>query len=293
MTLQDALDRFLVQLAADGRSHHTIAQYRRHVGLVARWVANVGPPEAGIEALDHEDLARFLAAPVARACAHGGEKQAATLNTLRSSLRTFFAYVHRAGYIARDPARLVRRAICGSRPPRALTGDERERLLATLAADQTSEAARDHALFHLMLATGIRLSAAVGLDVEDLDLPARELTIHTKGDRTERVFLGKAITEHLRGYVADRRSGPLFTAGGGRRVSGRHVHRRFGEWLKKAGIRRSLSPHSMRHHFATALYERTGNVLLVKAALHHRSIASTLVYAHVRQEQLRHALRRQ
>jgi site-specific recombinase XerC len=80
-----------------------------------------------------------------------------------------------------------------------------------------------------MLASGIRLSAAIGLDVEHLDLAAGEASIHTKGDRTERVFLGKELCEHLRRFVGDRTAGPLFTSdAGGRRVSNRHIQRRFG-----------------------------------------------------------------
>ncbi len=90
--------------------------------------------------------------------------------------------------------------------------------------------------------------------------------------------------------MADRSPGPLFTSKGGQRISRRQAQRRFTRWLEKAGVTRSASPHSLRHRFALALYGRTGDVLLVKEALHHRSITSTLVYARADEERLRRAL---
>jgi site-specific recombinase XerC len=205
-------------------------------------------------------------------------------------VRGFTSFLHQAGYLKEDSGRLVRRALCGMGPPRAIAPEEAERLLSTLAGASGPEAERDHAVIHLMIATGIRLSAAVDLNVEDLNLDAGELTIRTKGDRVERVFLAKAIAEHLRGYAGERTSGALFLTREGSRVTNRHLQRRFGEWLRKAGIKRALSPHSCRHGFALGLYRRTGDVLLVKEALHHRSIASTLIYARVDEDRLRRAM---
>lgn len=132
MILQDALDRFLVQLKADGRSDHTIHQYRRHVGAFGAWLAHGGPRRA-VANVRHEDVAAFLAAPVARVSAHGGMKNPLTLNSMRTSLRMFFRYLHEAGTIPENPARLVRRALCSPPPPRALPDVECKRLLATIA----------------------------------------------------------------------------------------------------------------------------------------------------------------
>jgi len=288
MTIQEALDRFLVQLEADGRSPHTVGQYRRHVQSLARWLSETG--QAGeVGDLNHELIARFLSSPAAKACEGGGAKKATSVNALRSSIRVFAAYLHQAGYVAQDPGRLIKRAQTSSGPPRALSAEERDRLLLVLGAAAGDEAARDHALIDLMAMTGIRLSAALGLDVEDLNLAGGDLTIRTKGDRTERVYLPRPVAEHLARFVGKRTTGPVFTARG-QRVSRRHVQRRFSEWLKRAGISQTLSPHSLRHSMAMDLYRKTGDILLVKEALHHRSIASTIVYARASQENLRAAL---
>ena len=291
MTIDDTLERFLLQLAADGRSVHTVGQYRRHLRLLGRWARDVGHHGDQVEALDHEAVARFLADTAARTRPDGAAKKATSVNCLRSSLRGFFSYCHRAGFLAQDPTRLLRRARCGVPPPRALSKDEEERLLATLAAAAGEEAKRDHAIIHLMLATGLRVGSVVALDLEDVDLEQGELAVRrTKGDRPERVYLGQAIKDHLREYLKGRTSGPVFTTRQGERLNTRQVGRRFAAWVKKAGLRTAASPQTMRHTFATGLYQKTGDVLLVKAALRHRSIVSTLVYARPDEERLRRAL---
>ncbi len=210
---------------------------------------------------------------------------------VRSSLRGFFRYLLAAGHIGEDPTRLTRRALCATPPPNGLSVEEETRFLDTLSRADGPESDRDHALFHLMLTTRLRLSSAVALDREDVDLERTEIEVRsTKGNRPDRVFLGTAIREHLAKYMAGRGSGPLFTSKGGQRISRRQAQRRFTHWLGKAGITRSASPHSLRHRFAMAMYARTGDVLLVKEALHHRSITSTLVYARVNDEKIRQAL---
>ena len=176
MKIGSALDRFLQQLDADGRSPHTIAQYRRHVRLLARWAADVGPSDA-IDALTHEDVARFLSSPLARTRRDGGVKKATSVNCLRSSLRAFFGYLHQAGTVPKNPAHLVRRAICSPPPPRGLSDRARAQLLSTLAAAQGSVARRDDVLFRFMLATGIRVGSVVGIDVQDVDLSRGEVLL--------------------------------------------------------------------------------------------------------------------
>jgi integrase/recombinase XerD len=290
MTIADALDRYLVQLEADGRSPHTIGQARRHVRLLAAWLAGEGGSQ-DLATIDHEVLARFLASPAARTRPDNRTKKATAMNCLRSSVRTFFEYVAKAGYLSRNPAGVIKRALCASPPPRSLSEADQARLLATLAAVEGPEAARDHLLFHLMLATGIRLGSALAIETTDVDLERGELTLRSaKGDRPETVYLGEAIREHLRRYMAGCCSVQLFTGRSSHPPSPRHIERRFREWLKKAGITRHATPHSLRHSFATGLYAKTGDILLVKAALRHRSISSTLVYAHVDADRLRKAL---
>lgn len=246
---------------------------------------------AAIGSLDHEDVAAFMASPAARMRSDSRPKKATSMNTMRSSLRTFFAYVHAAGFVRANAARLIRRARCAPPPPRGLSQEEQARLLAVLRAGQGRVAERDFLLVHLLSATGIRLGSALALEASDVELKRRELVLRcTKGDRPDVVMLGGGIRAHLRRYLRRSESGFLFAGRHGLPLCRRQAQHRFSLWLKRAGIEWSISPHACRHAFAQDLYRRTGNLFLVQEALRHRSIGSTLVYAAPNVERLRRAL---
>jgi len=290
MHIDDGLAKLIVQLEADGRSAHTIGQYRRHVRLLAAWCRDVRH-SGDLGTISHEDIATVLASTQANTRPDGARKKAGSMNALRASLHGFFRYLHRGGYIAEDPTRLVRRAICGPPPPTTLSADEQDRLLFVLANADGPDGRRDSAMFHLMMHAGLRVGSVVALDVEDVDLEGAEVHLRaTKGDRPERVFLPRAVRDHLRRYIGERTTGPLFAGRGGEWLTTRHVQRRLAHWLDEAGVTRQASPHTLRHSFATGLYEKTGDIFLVKEALRHRSITSTLVYLRPDEARLRRAL---
>jgi site-specific recombinase XerD len=290
MRLQDALDRFVVQLHGNGRSHCTVDQYKRHVGLLSRWLVEEGHSD-DVDELSHELLARFLVAPAARTSHRGGAKKATSMNALRSSIRAFFQYVHEAGWAAENSARLVRRARCASGPPRGLSDEDRERLLSTLAVAPGAVARRDHMLFHLMLGTGVRLSAALALTTADVDLERRELIVQSaKGNRVEVTYLSPGLRTHLSSYLGGCQPGPLFPGRERRPMSRRHAARRLGIWMQRAGCGGGIHPHVLRHDFALRIYRRTGDLLLVQRALGHRALTSTLTYARTDDSRLRQAL---
>ncbi len=290
MHVLHALERFELQLAADGRSSHTVGQYRRHVRALVSWLATENL-SCDVEAIDHETIASFLASSTARTRPDGQPKKPTTVNALRTSTRVFFCYLHRAGYVASDPARLVRRAKCGPPPPRGLSDAEEAKLLGVLRDATGAEAQRDRVLVELMLATGLRLGSAIGLDVTDVDLAAGELHVRVaKGARPQTTLLAPRVVPIIQAFLGNRCEGPLFTTSSGRRVSIRQAQRRFRQWREQAGISSEVSPHGCRHRFAMQLYARTGDVLLVREALAHRSIQSTLAYARTEPSRLREAL---
>ncbi len=284
MHTTDALARFVVQLRADGRSTHTVRQYQRHVGLLARWMAEVGHC-GDVTDLDPDTVARFLSSDTARLRADGGEKKPSAMNCLRSSIRSFSRYLLNSGSTFQDPARLVRLALCSPGPPRAMTDVELRRLREALELATGAARDRDRVLIELLLATGLRISSALGLRVEDLDFDDGVAWVsESKGGDALKVHLTRAIAELLRTWLNRRPNGPLFG------VSARHAQRRFAGWVEVAGLRPGLTLHSLRHTFASGLYHATGDVLLVQQALHHRAIASTLVYARCDEGRVRSAM---
>ena len=179
-----------------------------------------------------------------------------------------------------EPAHLVRRAQGGSPPPRALRDQEEVRLRRVLEKATGFEARRDRALIELLLTSGIRIGSAIALDIEDLDLrdgfaELREM----KGGRGMTVQIPKETRTLLADYLGDRMTGPVFADKNGRRLSARHVQRRFRQCRERAGIPARASLHSLRHRFAQRLYGETRDLLAVRRALGHRSITSTMVYA--------------
>lgn len=285
--LQAALQAFLLQLEADGRSPHTIAQYRRHCTAFATWLAATGA-SVDVANLTPAVLATFFADGAAKDSWRGGAKKAVSLNAMRTSIRCFTKHLHDAGLITTNPARLLRRARCAPPPPKALHADEQERLLAVLAAATGVEADRDRAMVELLLGTGIRIGSALALDVEDVNFAHSEITLRkTKNDRPATALLPASVAEKLREFVVGR-TGPVFLAGA-QRISTRHAQRRLAQWLAAAGIA-GRSAHTLRHTFATTLLGRTGDLRLVQAAMNHASVTSTVIYAQADKARLRAAV---
>lgn len=279
MHLCDALLKFTIQWEANGRSRHTIEQYKRHLLLLERWVALRG---AGGElgTIDHETVACFLASNLAKSGANGMIKKASSTNALRASLKGFFRYCHDAGYVARDPTRFVKKANCEPPPPRALSEGEIAKLREALATCNDTAGRRDRILFELLLQTGIRLGSALGAEGHDFDRERGTLLLRTtKGSRPTTITIQPGLLDELAALATCAGPGPIFQNPAGGRLSARCVQRRFQRWLARACVNRHATPHSLRHTFATDLYRATKDVLLVKESLRHRSIASTLVYA--------------
>jgi integrase/recombinase XerD len=283
MNIHTALDRFLLQLRANGRSPLTIAQRRRHIVALANWLGADGD----IRDVDHETIAAFLASAQARQRPDGGMRKAATVNVHRTSLREFFGFLHQSGVIPENPTRLVRRAVCGPSPPRALGDEEKARFLDALTRHPNE---RNRILFQVMLTCGLRVGSAVGLDVEDVDLDRGLLRLRAaKGDRLEEAVVPRGTVDLLREFIGERTTGPLFVGRNDRRISIRHVQRVFAAIAGRAGIG-TTKCHTLRHSFAMNLYQATGDVLLVQRALRHRSIESTMVYARADDRRLREVL---
>jgi integrase/recombinase XerC len=302
MNLASAITRFARQQAADGRSAHTRAAYRRDLGALARWFTLSDRREglgddADLRRITPHVLARFLVSDEVLLTPSGSPRKPITVNRTKSALRSFFGFCVDSGWIRENPARLVRSSRTTAKEPATLTDEEIGRSRASLRKLARPAAYRDRLIFELLLGTGIRLGSLVGLNVGDVDLQAGTLHIRTKGGGEERVFLNPALVRRLgrflREVAPEDNSGPhvpLFRSQSGRRLGARQIQLRFAALCRKAGITRPVSVHSLRHTFATRLYQKTGDLYLVQRALGHRHITTTEIYAKVSDASLRRAI---
>ncbi len=289
MKLSTAIRRFDCQLRADGKSLHTRQVYLRDLRLLASWLRR----DVKISTITPAKLARFLTSRIFTHTASGKPKATISINRSKSALRSFFRFLTNAGYLNMNPARLIRSAPASQRPPRILTQKETRVLLTTIKKHKTPIAKRDHLMFTLLLGTGIRLSSLVKLNVDDVDLGSGTIRVNGKGNVERLVFLNSGLRRLLKSCLALRAdaTGPLFLSLRDCRIGARQVELRLAHWLALAGITRRCSVHTLRHTFATRLYERTGDLRLVQRALGHRRVSTTEIYTQVADSDLKCAMR--
>ena len=288
MMLSTAIRRYDAQLRADGKSPHTREVYLRDLESFAGWTGRT----KNIRKITPTHLTRYLISSIFTQTAAGKAKAVVSLNRSKSALRSFFRFLTDVGHLRENPARLVRSARCPQKIPACLTEQETRGLLATIKREKTPMAERDHLIFALMLGTGIRLGSLVALNVGDVDLASGTIRVNGKGNVEQLVFVNGGLKRLLKKQMARRDpSTPLFLSMRGGRIGSRQVQLRLGFWLRKAGITRPCTVHTLRHTFATRLYETTGDLRLVQRALGHRQVTTTEIYTRVTNRAIARAVR--
>jgi len=291
MKLDEAVQRFLTHQLASGRSPHTIGAHQRDLRLLTACIE----PDADISGITASDLDRFFLDRSVTHQSDGSTKTVTSINRTRSTIKSFFNWSTESGYISRNPAVAVRIKRDNRKPPTYLTTDEVRNLLKTIRAQKGWQAARDVVIVNLFLHTGIRLSELVNLDISDVNLIEKRITIKAKGGQIVTRFLNTKARVALHGFLKERRkmafdSPALFVSQRLERITARQIQRRLDEWVAKAEIAKQVHPHTLRHTFATILYGRTSNILAVQQALGHASVLTTQIYAHLFDDALENAL---
>jgi len=291
--LQVELERYLRHVAIErGRAPHTVAAYRRDLTAFLATAAATGVTEPGA-------LTPAVVTAHTRSLREGEHPQAASsVARALSSIRGFTRFLVEEGRLAADPAVEVPAPKLPSRLPKALTIEQVQALLAATDGE-APDRLRDKALLELLYATGARVSEAVDLDVDDLlgeDGPADLVRLFGKGGKQRIVPVGSYARAALDAYLV--RARPLLAARGtatpalflgmrGARLS------RQSAWLiiraagERAHLGVELSPHSMRHSFATHLLQGGADVRVVQELLGHASVATTQIYTKVTADALR------
>jgi site-specific recombinase XerD len=212
-----------------------------------------------------------------------------------AAVRGLFASQREHGLIVGSPAELVATPRRPSHLPRVLKASEVERLLESVPAD-TPLHLRDRALFELAYACGLRAEELVKLDLRDIDWDGEQLRVEGKGGKTRYVPAGEPALEALEIYRSKGRGGdrqgPLFLSKTGRRLSTSDVRRRLRKWTARAGVAVGVSPHTLRHSFATHLLDGGADLRSIQELLGHASVSTTQVYTRVESARLKSAYAR-
>ncbi len=290
-TLSELIESYLTRLEADGKSPHTLSCYGHDLGLL---LAFAGDVEAA--ALTADLLARFLLSAPVTTTHTGAPRGDASLGRIKACLRSFGRYVANVGATERDPADWIKIKRHDRETPSFLSPAEVKALVKAVAARKGEAAERDLVMLRVLLGTGIRLAELVGIDLGDVRLDEKQLRIRrAKGGKAQVRFLNTELRSILRKYTQRRRkemveTDALFLSNRDRRISTRQVQERMGLWLAWAGLDGKITVHGLRHTFATLLYGRTHNLLLVAKALGHARVTTTQVYAHITDDDLEDAL---
>jgi len=277
------LDDFLRYLRVERQmSPHTLRNYRLDLVQFLEFVAP-GEQEPALEKVNYQQLRAFLAH-----CLKGRTKT--TMARKLSALRTFFKYLQRQGVLDQNPAKLAPSPKIGQSLPHFLSVDEVFHLLGQAKGDDCGDR-RDRAILELFYAGGLRLSELAGLNLGDLDLKEGVARVWGKGAKERLAFMGKAAKAALAAYLPLRagllerlgRQGEtaLFLNFRGGRLSTRGVARMVEKRARQAGLSQALTPHGLRHTFATHMLEGEADLRSVQELLGHASISSTQRYLHL------------
>ena len=280
------IDRFLDALWMEhGLSQNTLAAYRRDLRGLAAWLVGRACP---LEEAEQGDLLDYIAER------HRQGRKARSSARLLSSMRRFYRYLIREGQRETDPTAKIDSPKTGRPLPAALSEADVD---ALLTAPDTSDAIglRDRAMMELLYASGLRVSELTGLDLERVNLLQGVVRVQGKGNKERLVPIGEEALEWLQKYLVDAR--PVL-------LSGKHSERlfisrkapgitrqafwyRIKQYSLQANIRTPLSPHTLRHAFATHLVNHGADLRVVQMLLGHSDLSTTQIYTHVAKERLK------
>ncbi|WP_282200730.1 tyrosine recombinase XerC [Collibacillus ludicampi] len=271
-------------------SVHTIDSYKGDLEQFIAFLKKEGVDNWG--KVSHLLIRTFLSSLVAASASRS------TLARKVSCLRSLYVFLMREGYVDTNPARNLSLPKKERRTPKFLYIEEAKRLVEAPALD-TPLGVRDRALLETLYASGIRVSECVGLNLGDVDLRLGTALVYGKGSKERYVLLGKKACESLRLYLERARpalvekrpdqthpSAALFVNYRGGRLSARSVRRIVDKYIGQVAAHLSISPHVLRHTFATHMLDEGADLRVVQELLGHVNLSSTQMYTHTTKERL-------
>jgi integrase/recombinase XerD len=287
--MNDALiDQFCDHLwLEDGLVELTLAAYRRDLKAFAGWLGK--ERKQVLNAAMPGDIEGYLAWRFAR------RAQPRSAARYTSALKRFYRYLLRENLIAADPTLNLDSPKLPQALPKTLTEADVERLLDSAGADNTPLGLRDRAMLETLYATGLRVSELVGLKLTALNLNDGVLRVTGKGNKDRLVPLGEEAVRWLKRYLAEARptllqgnlSDAVFVTARGDGMTRQAFWYLIKRRAQAAGITRPLSPHTLRHAFATHLLNHGADLRVVQMLLGHSDISTTQIYTHVARERMK------
>ena len=283
--MSSLIDRFVDSLWLErGLSANTLAAYRTDLGKLAEWLDQQGSSLLTLQALD---LQAYLAWRVDH-----GFKATSTARLL-SALRRFYQYLIREQLRTDDPTALLAGPKLPQRLPKDLNEQQVDALLMAPAVDQPLEL-RVKAMLELLYATGLRVSELVGLTIENISLRQGVVRVVGKGNKERLVPMGEEALYWLQRYLQGARTAllggvscdVLFPSSRAQQMTRQTFWHRIKLYAERAGIRVNLSPHTLRHAFATHLLNHGADLRVVQMLLGHADLTTTQIYTHVARERL-------
>ena len=293
VTLGRAVRTYLDHLTVErGLAANTLSSYRRDLGRYDEFLAAQGIDD--LDAVTEQTVTAFLVSLREGSPAHPPLSASSAARTV-VAVRGFHKFAVSDGLALADPAAAVKPPTPAKRLPKALPLSDVEAILEAAGAPDTALARRDRALLEVLYGTGARISEAVGLDVDDLDAVDGTVLLRGKGGKERLVPVGGYARESVAAYLTRARpelvaarSGPaMFLNSRGGRLSRQSAWSVLVKAAERAGVTASVSPHTLRHSFATHLLDGGADVRVVQELLGHASVTTTQVYTLVTVDNLR------
>lgn len=284
--MQSEIGDFLNYLTYERNvSQNTVEAYRDDLESFVKFLCNdyftMQRDQLDLRRVDHLTIRAYLA--------FLGRRKLARSSIARhlSAMRSFFKYLMREGVVPANPARTVATPKREKQLPSVMQTSE-VALLIEQADVSTPLGTRDRAFLELLYASGLRISELVGIDLDDIELRARLLKVRGKGKKERIVPFGSKAEEAVRAWIAargalirDADEQALFVNYRGERITQRSVRRLFDGYIRKAALRAGISPHTMRHSFATHLLNAGADLRGIQELLGHASLSTTQKYTHL------------
>jgi len=276
------IDKFMTYLDIEKNySKHTLINYSSDLKVFSAFMQG-----KDVQKMEHLDMRRFLAE------LRQGNFAKASIARKLAALRSFFKFLYKEGYIKSNPASAITTPKLEKKLPTFLSVEEAAKLLEA-PRDSDANGLRDRAILETLYSTGIRVSELVGIDADDVDFISGVVKVTGKGNKERLVPIGDKALRIMRSYL-EKRSHPLakeakavFLNKSGGRITDRSIRRVVDKYIRLMAMRQGISPHTLRHSFATHLLDRGADLRSVQELLGHMNLSTTQIYTHVTTERLK------